>query len=1376
MGLGKTYSTKYLLDSNNSSGVAGQVLSTTSTGIDWVDANTVPGTGLWLANGNDIYNSNSGNVGIGVTAPSSYDAEGDNLVVYDDTTPGITIALPQTTAAGSARGSLLFSDGTSGSEKYRGGVIYDHGTGMGGQADTMYLRAAVNSYLVLNASGNVGIGIKEPTAKLHLFTSGSDPINLGIQNSERYYKIETDGGYLTFNDVSAGGTARMVIDSSGNVGIDVSAPDSYNSSAKKLVVGGSGDTGITISTSSTNMGTLMFADGTGGTAGYRGRVSYDHDGDYMRFDTSATEKMRIDSAGSTTITTDGTVDATTLTLTQTGGIVIDEALGYLNFYSNDPSTSSTGGVGGIAVRAETAFNTSFTPTYMSFYTHILTTNDGTVRGNVTERMRITSGGNVGIGTDSPDTKLHVKNESAGDAMLTIQSTSAGDPGITMVTTNDRLGNIFYRDGAASSTSRLFSYDHAAQAFKMYAHNQTTPDFYVSETQAYFAGQNVGIGVTNPSEALEVNSGSIFVNGENNGVIVDSVSKRVGLMKYSGHEGVIARASTNDFGIVRCATSDIFDGSSLTYDLYVSGTGDVGIGTTSPDTKLEVRTDSGAAVANSYFRVTAGAQGAYGGTAHFEGAYNDYGNVDQPNIVGKIDMASEIVTPTDVGGTMKFFTKATGGTYATAPLERMRIKSNGQVNISQKPNSGLAYDVLINLGTSPDGLIGYQTIDQLAVNLGASTGSNWIKSGNDIYNTNSANVGIGTTLPQRPLHVNGTEGAVRFTSTASGNSGFEVGIGTASQAFLWQTENSYMHFATNSVERMRITASGNSFFNYTNETIETYGSGVYGGKVVIKASGAEGLALLNNAIGGASQVAINFTNEFVANQYNFIARIIAEPEQSWTGTASTRDARLMFFTSENGSAAERMRISSAGNVGINVSGLNARFQVKVEGTDGLPVTTAETGTLSIGSASSTAVASLLGRQTSNTTGLYIMAATSNGNTVGDMVFNVRENNNTTFSTLTRTAFLFSNFGTSLVRILRNGNVGINTSGTTSSTLAQLTINQDSFSDTEGIFVQSGNNASDGGVAIFKSASKIGTISALGSASSLTFMTNGGSEKMRIDSSGSTILQDGIDYTVNAPAHRGVLILAGPSAPTNFGGIEFHTNPGGGAGYGSKIYASDANWGVATRSNATAFSDRFAITGSTGNAYFTGSLGIGLTSTPLNTLHVAGSVRATDLYFDATSTSTYKITKFGLNFQIWGNALVPAIEVLTGGTLKLGSYALSGTGTPTYFLGVDSSGNVVKTNSPVFTGTCTATNFLLSSDKTLKEKIKDIETKHVDVEWKNFELISEPGVKRSGVIAQELEKKHPEFVRTNDEGLKSVAYIDLLISKIAELEARLEKAGI
>jgi len=90
-----------------------------------------------------------------------------------------------------------------------------------------------------------------------------------------------------------------------------------------------------------------------------------------------------------------------------------------------------------------------------------------------------------------------------------------------------------------------------------------------------------------------------------------------------------------------------------------------------------------------------------------------------------------------------------------------------------------------------------------------------------------------------------------------------------------------------------------------------------------------------------------------------------------------------------------------------------------------------------------------------------------------------------------------------------------------------------------------------------------------------------------------------------------------------------------------------------------------------------------------------------------------------------------------------------------------------------GVVTANNFVLSSDKRNKTKIEDLTGNNVDISWKSFEMKGNEGEYRTGVIAQELEENYPEFVNTDDRGFKSVKYIDLLIAKIAELEARLEK---
>jgi len=233
-----------------------------------------------------------------------------------------------------------------------------------------------------------------------------------------------------------------------------------------------------------------------------------------------------------------------------------------------------------------------------------------------------------------------------------------------------------------------------------------------------------------------------------------------------------------------------------------------------------------------------------------------------------------------------------------------------------------------------------------------------------------------------------------------------------------------------------------------------------------------------------------------------------------------------------------------------------------------------------------------------------------------------------------------------------------------------------------------------------------------------------------------------------------------------GIYFRAQTGGGGGgeytkgrIQGAVYTSWTTNTDATRTsklviqttNSGTHADRVTILGN-------GDFGINDTS-PSNKLDVNGDIRGTQYKLrgnvsNPTSTAATIYDQSGVGLT------------LSAHNVELRNYNGSSMVRSVFF----------THNTATFTGTCTATNFILSSDETLKDNIKNIDNKHIDVDWKNFELKSEPGVKRSGVIAQEPENKHPEFVRTDKEGLKSVAYIDLLIAKIAELEARLEKAGI
>ncbi|MDA9245698.1 tail fiber domain-containing protein [Polaribacter sp.] len=174
-----------------------------------------------------------------------------------------------------------------------------------------------------------------------------------------------------------------------------------------------------------------------------------------------------------------------------------------------------------------------------------------------------------------------------------------------------------------------------------------------------------------------------------------------------------------------------------------------------------------------------------------------------------------------------------------------------------------------------------------------------------------------------------------------------------------------------------------------------------------------------------------------------------------------------------------------------------------------------------------------------------------------------------------------------------------------------------------------------------------------------------------------------------------------------------------------------------------------------------------------VYAEGSMRATALY-DVNNTSYYvnpNSTSNMVSIQTTsGNSFISKLsgtkswlKHITTGALVFAPSASNN--------GSDWSwANEIRLSS---NGTITSNGHITRSDERLKTKITDLPCDNIDVAWKSYELKSDEGEKRVGVIAQELEETHPEFVITDSEGFKSVKYIDLLIAKIAELEARLQK---
>ena len=188
-----------------------------------------------------------------------------------------------------ANGNIYFTDDGDNN------VFTFYREGGGVQLNEGDLKMPATSKLYLDGGSNTYI-YEQSSNDLQFIVDAENHLQIDVSNN--ITKVNADKQDHDFQ-ISGDNTTELFYVDAGNdkVGIATNSPDSYNNDGDDFVIYGTGDTGMSIVSGTSSDGSLIFADGTSGTSGYRGKLVYEHDNDAMVIYTAAGERARVDSSG-----------------------------------------------------------------------------------------------------------------------------------------------------------------------------------------------------------------------------------------------------------------------------------------------------------------------------------------------------------------------------------------------------------------------------------------------------------------------------------------------------------------------------------------------------------------------------------------------------------------------------------------------------------------------------------------------------------------------------------------------------------------------------------------------------------------------------------------------------------------------------------------------------------------------------------------------------------------------------------------------------------------------------------------------------------------------------------------------------------------------
>jgi hypothetical protein len=484
--------------------------------------------------------------------------------------------------------------------------------------------------------------------------------------------------------------------------------------------------------------TLLFID----AAGHNGTIGYNTFSVAMQF--RAAENYTTSSAGS----------YITFSTTPTGSIAIAEAMrispnGNIGIGTASPNNLlQVGGTTNGIIRIDGAgdnidFGIKWASSNASIYS-----NTGnaylTFATNDSERLRITSGGNVGIGTTSPVSKLNVSGDN-----ITVSA------GYGIAWSGDQTRIMTPEDNVAGALIRYGS--GAAMRFV----NGSTEHMRIN------GNGNVGIGTCNPVvlTQLEGNNANAEVqlrlvnnnltNGNKYLALIVGGTCSFGISGWA-NSGILESAAGTNSNLVIGNYEDgpiIFQTNNRNEKVRITGGGFLGIGTTSPCYKLDVRNASGVGAQTIVSVVNRTNDSNTGAFIGFGDAYTD--TVSPYLFAARVGGTRE---GSGDGGFMSFYTRPTSG----FEYERMRITAGG---IACFACQVCAPNIILNSINSITSTAGSNIINSIY----AGTDGNWLtiqNAGGILYTglENSTSTTFGATPYSAVFYHTGARNMEFFTAS------------------------------------------------------------------------------------------------------------------------------------------------------------------------------------------------------------------------------------------------------------------------------------------------------------------------------------------------------------------------------------------------------------------------------------------------------------------------------------------------------------------------------------------------------------------------------------------------------------------------------------